>query len=136
MITSVSDLLQKGYRFSSKSDTEVIIAAYDAYGADCLNRFDGMFAFAIWDQQAQKLFAARDRFGEKPFFFYYDDEQFLFASEIKALHQLGVPKEINFSLLYNFLTIGYSSNPADPQETFYQHIYKLPASSFLIFDLA
>lgn len=129
-------LEQKGYRFNSSSDTEVIVAAYDAYGTDCLNRFDGMFAFAIWDQQAQKLFAAKDRFGEKPFFFYFDEEQLLFASEIKALHQLGVPKEVNYALLYNFLTIGYTTNPADPQETFYQHIYKLPASSFLIYDLA
>ena len=129
------ELQQKGYRFHNQSDTEVILAAYDAFGTACLDRFDGMFAFAIWDQQAQKLFAARDRFGEKPFFFFYDEEQFLFASEIKSLHALGVPKEVNLSLLYNFLTIGYTGNPSDPQETFYQQVYKLPASSFLVYDL-
>ncbi|MFL5811531.1 MAG: asparagine synthetase B family protein [Flavisolibacter sp.] len=63
-------LEQKGFRFKTTSDTEVIVAAYAAWGTECLQRFDGMFAFAIWDEKEQKLFAARDRFGEKPFFFF------------------------------------------------------------------
>ena len=109
-----------GYAFQSQSDTEVIAASYDAYGHGCLKMFDGAFAFAIWDIKSECLFAARDRFGEKPFFFYADDAQLLFASEMKALWQAGVPKEINTSLLYNFLTIGYTANPTDPQETFYK----------------
>jgi asparagine synthase (glutamine-hydrolysing) len=129
-------LQQKGYSFSSESDTEVIVAAYNAYGPDCLQRFDGMFAFVIWDQQEKMLFAARDRFGEKPFFFFYDEEQFAFASEIKTLWSLGVPKKVNPSMLYNFLTIGYTTNPTDPQETFYQQVYKLPAASFLTYALS
>lgn len=63
------ELKSDGYVFHSQSDTEVILAAYAAWGADCLQRFDGAFAFALWDEEEQKLFAARDRFGEKPFFF-------------------------------------------------------------------
>src|ERR1700716_2505169 len=59
-------LQKKGYKFLTRSDTEVILAAYDAYGDECVQQFDGMFAFAIWDKKEQKLFAARDRFGEKP----------------------------------------------------------------------
>jgi asparagine synthase (glutamine-hydrolysing) len=129
-------LLKKGYRFQSQSDTEVIVAAYDAWGTDCLQQFDGMFAFAIWDEKEKKLFAARDRFGEKPFFFFYDEEQLLFASEMKSLWSMGVNREINASMLYNFLTIGYTSNPSEPQETFYQSIHKLPAASFLIYSLS
>ena len=63
-------LLKKGYRFQTKSDTEVILAAYDCWKDECVLQFDGMFAFAIWDQQSQKLFAARDRFGEKHFYYF------------------------------------------------------------------
>jgi len=129
-------LRQKGYHFNSQSDTEVIVAAYDHWGTSCLQHFDGMFAFSIWDEKEKMMFAARDRFGEKPFFFFYDQEQFLFASEMKSLFGMGVPKEANHALLYNFLTIGYTSNPSDPRETFYEHIYKLPAASFLVYSLA
>lgn len=130
------ELQQKGFLFNTQSDTEVIVAAYAAYGTQCLNYFDGMFAFAIWDDQEKKLFAARDRFGEKPFFFFYNEEQFVFASEIKAVWQLDVKKEVNKTMLYNFLSIGYTTNPANPQETFFKNIHKLPAASFLIFSVA
>jgi asparagine synthase (glutamine-hydrolysing) len=130
------ELLKKGYQFHSQSDTEVIIAAYDAWGTGCLQKFDGMFAFAIWDEKEKKLFAARDRFGEKPFLFFFDEEQLLFASEMKSLWSMGVNKEVNQAMLYNFLTIGYTSNPSDPQETFYQNIHKLPAASFLTYSFA
>ena len=95
-----------------------------------------MFAFAIWDQKEKKLFAARDRMGEKPFFFFYDGEQLLFASEMKSLWSMGISKEVNYAMLYNFLTIGYTTNPSDPQETFFKNIYKLPSASFLSFSLA
>lgn len=129
------ELQQKGYNFQTESDTEVVIASYAAWGSDCLQRFDGMFAFAIWDEREQILFAARDRFGEKPFFFYYDEEQLAFASEMKALWSMGIEKQVNSRMLYNFLTIGYSCNPSDPKETFYDNILKLPAASFLIYSL-
>lgn len=130
------ELLKKGYQFFSHSDTEVIVAAYDAWRTDCLQHFDGMFAFAIWDEKEKKLFAARDRFGEKPFFFFYNEEQLLFASEMKSLWSIGVTKEVNHSMLYNFLTIGYTTNPSDTGETFYQNIHKLPAASFLTYSFA
>jgi asparagine synthase (glutamine-hydrolysing) len=130
------ELQNKGYHFSTESDTEVIVAAYDAYKKDCLQSFDGMFAFAIWDEQEQILFAARDRFGEKPFFFFYNEEKILFASEIKALWVAGVEKLVNESMLYNYLTIGYTANPFDPKETFYKNISKLPAASLLEYKTA
>jgi asparagine synthase (glutamine-hydrolysing) len=128
-------LEKKGFAFHTKSDTEVVVAAYAAFGTQCLQHFDGMFSFAIWDEKEQQLFAARDRLGEKPFFYYYDEEQFAFASEQKALWAMGISKKVNEALLYNFLTIGYVSNPSDPQETFYEHIDKLPAASFLLLSL-
>ncbi len=127
-------LEQKGFRFQSQSDTEVVLAAYAAFGSSCVQYFDGMFSLAIWDEQEQIMFAARDRFGEKPFFFSYDESTLVFASEMKALWKLGVSKEVNNALLYNFLSIGYTSNPADPQETFFCNIKKLPASSYLIYS--
>ncbi|MDR3715560.1 MAG: asparagine synthase (glutamine-hydrolyzing) [Puia sp.] len=127
-------LLQKGYSFGSRSDTEVILAAFDYYGPQCLQHFDGMFAFAIWDELEKKLFLARDRMGEKPLFFYQDDDRFLFASEMKSLWVAGVPREVNKKLLFNFLTIGYTQNPGDSAETFYSGILKLPARSFLLYD--
>jgi asparagine synthase (glutamine-hydrolysing) len=129
------DLEKKGYAFHSHSDTEVILAAYAAWGNSCLQQFDGAFSFAIWDEKEQQLFAARDRFGEKPFFFFYDDERFCFASEIKALWQMGISKEVNRSLLYNFFTIGYTTNPANSEETFFNNIHKLPAAHYLTYSL-
>ena len=84
------ELYKNGYRFKTRSDTEVLLAAYDYWKEDCLQQLDGMFAFAIWDAKKQCLFAARDRFGEKPFYFYPDNNHFIFASEMKALWAVGV----------------------------------------------
>ncbi|OQP67064.1 asparagine synthetase B [Niastella vici] len=128
-------LQQKGYQFFSQSDTEVIMAAYDHYKSDCLQYFDGMFAFAIWDQQEQTLFAARDRFGEKPFYYYFDGDQFVFASEMKALWAIGIEKQINEKMFFNYFTLGYTQNPANAEETFYTGINKLPARSFIRYHL-
>ena len=129
------ELIKKGYSFHSQSDTEVIAAAYDCWKENCLQHFDGMFAFAIWDEKENELFAARDRFGEKPFFFFYDEGRFLFASEMKALWAAGIEKQPNLKMLFNFITIGYTSNPEQPMETFYSNIQKLPAASYLRFSL-
>jgi asparagine synthase (glutamine-hydrolyzing) len=128
-----ASLLQKGYAFHSQSDTEVILAAYDCYKQDCLQLFDGMFAFAIWDEQQQELFAARDRLGEKPFYYFIDDGQLVFASEMKALWAAGVDRQVNEEMLYNYLTLGYTLNPAHPQQTFYTGIHKLPAGTYLLY---
>jgi asparagine synthase (glutamine-hydrolysing) len=125
------ELQKKGYSFRSQTDTEVIVAAYDYWQEECVDYFDGMFAFAIWDEKEKELFAARDRFGEKPFFYYYDKEKFLFASEMKALWAAGIERKPNLKMIFNFITIGYVDNPNQPHETFFENIEKLPAASFL-----
>lgn len=129
------ELEEMGYVFRTQSDTEVILAAYDHYREECVRYFDGMFAFAIWDNERKELFAARDRFGEKPFFFYHDHNGFLFASEMKALWAAGVERSPNLKMLFNFITIGYADNPSRPEETFFDNIYKLPPASTLIYRL-
>lgn len=128
------ELKTKGFSFFTKTDTEVIVAAYDHWGEDCVDHFDGMFAFAIWDSHKKILFAARDRFGEKPFFYFFNDEEFVFASEMKAIWKAGIQKKVNLKLLFNFLTIGYTDNPNIPEETFFTSINKLPAASCLKFS--
>src|SRR5579863_4016472 len=126
------DFLQsKGYSFYSRTDTEIIPAAYDFYGPDCVKHFDGMFAFALWDRREQTLYLARDRFGEKPLFLYQDGTQLLFGSEMKAFWAAGIPKIFNPPMLFNFITIGYTQNPGDPSETFFKGITRLPARSWL-----
>jgi asparagine synthase (glutamine-hydrolysing) len=129
------ELQAKGYSFFSKTDTEVIVAAYDCWGEECVDYFDGMFAFAIWDEKEKELFASRDRFGEKPFFYFLDSEQFVFASEMKALWAAGIERKVNLKLLFNYLTIGYVDNPNIPEETFFEDIAKLPPASFLKFSI-
>jgi len=128
-----NELVQKGYSFRTQSDTEVIAAAYDHWNEECVEHFDGMFAFAIWDEEEQELFAARDRFGEKPFFYYYDKEKFVFASEMKALWAVGIQRIANLKMLFNFITIGYVDNPERPEETFFENIFKLPSASRLYY---
>ncbi len=127
------ELQKKNYHFTSQSDSEVILAAYAEYGKDCVHHFDGMFAFAIWDEQEQNLFCARDRFGEKPFYYFCDEKEFLFASEMKALWAAGVVKNTNLQMLFNYITIGYVDNPNQPEETFYEGIEKLPPACTLIY---
>jgi asparagine synthase (glutamine-hydrolysing) len=126
-------LAAKGYPFNTLSDTEVILAAYDCWKHDCLQWFDGMFAFAIWDEQEQLLFAARDRFGEKPLYYSFDQEALLFASEVKAIRAAGKQLPVNEQLLLNFLALGYTQNPANPKETAFKEVFKLPAASYFIY---
>jgi len=123
-------LHDKGYRFTTKSDTEVILAAYDCWAADCLKYLEGMFAFAIWDEEEEQIFAARDRFGEKPFYYYENGRYLFFASEMKALWAVGVEKNIEEKMLLNFIALGQVQNPADKEETFFKEIYSLPPAHF------
>jgi len=127
-------LSKLGYTFQSQSDTEVILAAYDKYKEACLQHFDGMFAFAIWDEKEQTLFCARDRFGEKPFHYSFDETQFSFASEAKALWTSGIEKKTNYPLLLNYLVLGYTETAADHTITFFQNIFSLPAAHYLSFN--
>ncbi len=130
------ELVKKGYSFRTSSDTEVIVAAYDHYEDECVDHFDGMFSFAIWDEQEQELFAARDRFGEKPFYYSFNGHELVFASEMKALWAAGIERKPNLQMLFNFITIGYTDNPGRPEETFFENVFKLPAASTLYFTLS
>jgi asparagine synthase (glutamine-hydrolysing) len=125
-------LYKKGYRFQTQSDTEVIIAAYDCLKEKCVHHLNGMFAFGIWDNKDQTFFAARDRFGEKPFYYYLDDEQLVFASEMKALWAVGIEKKADDKMLLNYLAVGHVKNAADREETFFEDIYVLPPSNYLL----
>lgn len=129
------ELLKKGYQFRTQSDTEVILAAYDCWKEECLQQFDGMFAFAIWDEQEQTVFSARDRFGEKPFYYFFDGEQFVFASEMKALWAAGIKKEIDHTMLLNYIGLGWVKNPVDLSQTFYKNIVCLAQSHYLKLSL-
>lgn len=126
-----SFLQNNGYNFSSRSDTEVVVAAYDFWKEKCLQQFDGMFAFAIWDDKEEKLFVARDRFGEKPFYYYEDEENFIFASEMKALWAIGIERRVNNKMLLNYLTLGHVQNCVDKEQTFFDEVYSLPPSFYL-----
>ncbi len=126
-------LKAKGYIFQTKSDTEVILAAYDYWKEDCLSHFEGMFAFAIWDEKDQQLFAARDRFGEKPFYYFENENYLLFASEMKALWAVGVDKSLDAKMLLNYITLGHVQNAADKEQTFFNEIYSLPPAHYFIY---
>jgi asparagine synthase (glutamine-hydrolysing) len=127
------ELFSKGYTFQNRCDTEVILAAYDCYKENCLQYFDGMFAFAIWDEQEQTLFAARDRFGEKPFFYFTDEatNTFYFASEIKALWAAGVEKNVDKQALLYYLGLGFTQFPLQKEKTFYSKINGLLPAHYI-----
>lgn len=129
-----SKLIQHGYQFKSDSDTEVLLALYHQKGAQCLNDLEGMFAFAIWDEEKQILFCARDRFGEKPLYIFKDDKQLVFASEIKALFAIGVKRQINQNKLFNFISLKHTYEPYNRSSTFYNGIEKLEAAHYIIIN--
>jgi len=121
-------LVRKGHIFRTHSDTEVIIHAYEEYGEDCLKYFNGMFAFALWDSRSEKLFLARDRFGKKPLYYAIFDNQFIFASELKALlKHPSVKKEIDQDSLGMYLAYEYVPSP----HSIFKNIYKLEPGSKL-----
>jgi len=130
-----NELAKSGVSFSSQSDTEVLLALYDKYQEDCLKYLDGMFAFSIYDNETGMLFCARDRFGEKPFYYHYDEGfHFVFASEMKALWAAGVNKKVSEKMLFNYLENGYVQNPEDLSDTFFAGIKKLKAAHYLKLD--
>jgi asparagine synthase (glutamine-hydrolysing) len=117
-----------GHHFKSDSDTEVIIHAYEEYGRDCVLKLNGMFAFAIWDKRSKELFCARDRVGEKPFYYYCDREKFIFASEIKAiLVDKSIKKEIDPVALDSYFSYMYIPEPY----SIFSGIKKLPPAHVL-----
>jgi asparagine synthase (glutamine-hydrolysing) len=141
-------LQSHGYHFTSNGDTEIIPAAFDLWGMDCLQRFDGMFAFALHNKKTNIVILARDRFGEKPLYYSFTSRHFtethisgfknneqakgiLFASEMKALWAAGVDKVVNNEMLLAYLTLGYVQLPDNKQVTFYKDIFSLPPSHVL-----
>ena len=118
------------YTFKTNSDTEVLLAAFIIYGNQCLQKLNGMFSFAIWDNQDKKLFAARDRFGVKPFFYSQKNKSFYFSSEIKAIHAAGILKIPNEKVWASYFAYGSYGNPG---ETFWEDILQLPGGHFLSF---
>lgn len=126
------DLLNKGYVFKSNSDTEVLMALYDLKKEKCLQDLDGMFAFAIWDEKEQTLFCARDRFGEKPFHYYLDNNRFVFASEIKQFWEVGIEKTTDNNRFKNYLIDGHIDDVGDSTSTFFDKIKKLDAAHYML----
>jgi len=118
-----------GYHFSSSSDTETIIAAYDEWGCDCVERLHGMFAFAIWNDEKEELLLARDRFGKKPLYIWQHEDDLIFGSEIKTLLvNSSVEQKINRHAVWDYLQYRYVPWP----QTLFEGIEKLPPGSYAI----
>lgn len=123
------DLISRGYFYQSTSDTETILHLYEAFGAACVHKLRGMFAFAIWDKGKQELFIARDRFGVKPLYYVHDGEgNLFFASEIKALLEVGAVKPcLNYSALQDQL----ANHGTSYDETLFEGVRRLLPGHFL-----
>ncbi len=119
--------LEKEYDFVTDSDTEVLLAAYIKWNTKTLDKLNGMFSFAIWNKKANTLFSGRDRFGVKPFYFTFFENQFYFSSEIKALFAAGISKKQNQKVWANYYTFGTYGLP---DETFFEGIQQLKAGHF------
>jgi asparagine synthase (glutamine-hydrolysing) len=122
-------LREKGHAFTTSSDTEVIVHAYEEYGEDCVAHFNGMFAFALWDGKRERLFLARDRMGEKPLYYAERDGWFVFGSELRAvLAHPGVGPEMDLFGFSRYLSNGYIPDP----HTIFRGIHKLPPGHVLV----
>jgi asparagine synthase (glutamine-hydrolysing) len=124
------ELISLGQVFATGTDTEVILAAYRQWGTSCLNRLNGMWSFAIWDKKNTQLFCARDRFGVKPFNYYYDGKIFVFGSEVKQLLSFLPNQDVNNKMIYRSLKMG--SFLCYGNETFFNDIKVLEHSHFMI----
>jgi asparagine synthase (glutamine-hydrolysing) len=126
------ELIKRGHRFCSRTDTEVILAAYREWGVNCLSHLDGMFAFALYNSRKQQLFLARDRVGEKPLFYSHDASCLRFASELKGLMaDTALPRKIDPAALDCYLAMGFA--PGDM--CILKGVKKLPPAHALLFDL-
>jgi asparagine synthase (glutamine-hydrolysing) len=126
-----TELEARGHRYRTRSDTETIVHLYEEYGRDCVKYLRGMFAFAIWDRRARRLFCARDRLGIKPFYYRWDGTTFLFGSEIKAILEFpGTAAEFNRGTLAEYLAFGYVTQST----TMYEGINKLMPGHTLELD--
>ena len=124
-----AELERRGRVFRTETDVEVLLQAYEEYGLDCLAKFDGMFAFAIWDGRLRRLLLARDRIGKKPLTYRLESTRLVFASELKSLKEFGgIPTEIDFKALRDYLSYQYVPHP----RTIYRGVRKLPPASYLL----
>lgn len=124
------ELEANGHRFRTYTDTEVIVHLYEEMGDRCVERLNGMFAFAIWDEKKQKLFLARDRIGQKPLFYMEKEGVFLFASEVKSLLAANdISRKIDFQAIHHYLSLRFIPAP----HTMFEGIRKLPAGHTLVF---
>jgi asparagine synthase (glutamine-hydrolysing) len=123
------ELIEEGTEFKTDTDTEVILALYQSIGIKLLDKINGMFAFAIWDNIKQELFVARDRVGKKPLYYSFFDNDFVFASELKAMLALpSIPKNIRLDAVYDFFAYQYIPDP----KTIFQGIHKLEPGHYLL----
>ncbi len=127
-----TELENSGIVFSTKTDTEVILKAYQKWGEDCVHKFNGMWAFAIFDKKKNKIFISRDRFGIKPFYYYETDSSLFFGSEIRQLLTHLKERKVNKQILFDFLYLGYHHHNED---TFFEGIFSLAPGHNLIFDI-
>ena len=127
------ELLDQGYTFHSKTDTEVILASYDCWGKNCVKKFNGMWAFTIFDKRKNILFCSRDRFGIKPFYFHQNKDFFVFGSEIKQILPEVNDLKVNKKILIDYLLEGLEDHC---NETFFENISKLEQSCNLIYELS
>ncbi|MDD5197547.1 MAG: asparagine synthase (glutamine-hydrolyzing) [Candidatus Gracilibacteria bacterium] len=125
-----NELVALGYHFSTHSDTEVILASYLEWGAYCVNRFNGMWALALYDEKNDILLCSRDRFGKKPFYYYHDGEYFIFSSEIKGILTHNIPQEIDPEAVDFYFTTGFIPAPW----SIYTNVRKIEAGHSLIID--
>lgn len=121
-----------GHHFNTKTDTEVILAAYTEWGSECVSRFNGMWSFALYDKDKKQIFCSRDRFGIKPFYFFQSEKFFAFGSEIKQLLSFLPAIKSNQQVLLDYLITGMEEHNDD---TFFSGIQKLPGGNNLIYDL-
>jgi asparagine synthase (glutamine-hydrolysing) len=124
------ELIILGNKFNTTSDTEVIINAYRTWGVDCQNHFNGMWAFALWDESLSRLFISRDRIGEKPLYYAKFDDTFIFGSEIKAIIAYGIRETPRREMTELYLTLSFIPAPY----TFFENIYQLMPGKYLIVD--
>ncbi len=124
-----SELIAKGHRFKTNSDTEVLVHLYEQHGLDFINRLRGMFAFALWDAREERLVLARDRVGQKPLYYMRSDSRLLFGSEMKAiLAAPDVEREVDLESLEDYLTFGVVPG----ERSIFRNIHKLPAAHYLV----
>lgn len=122
--------LQSEYRFNSESDTEVILNAYKKYGSECVKKFNGIFAFAIWDTRSHELFLARDHVGVKPLYYFHEGKKFIFSSEIKSILEHDIPREIDREAFNLFFQVLYVPEP----RTMFQGVKKFPAGHYALLN--